>query len=546
MNPIRKFLFLVAATTALATSSTTAAILTVTSLADNGPGTLRNQIAASGPGDIIQFAVNGTITLGSAITINQSVAVQGPGASKLIVSGNFVDRVFVVTGHQVVLSGMTIRDGLIAGTAGVDGGTCENGTNGGDAVGGGMFATALNPLTDYLVLSNCWFTGNIARAGAGGRGGDNPIGAACTPGKGGSGGNADGGALAIFVPTSTIINCTFSDNRALGGLGGDGGDNLNSAANIAAGKGGQGGGAHCAGINVMAPGQRNLTNCTISGNIAIGGHGGAGGNNSAAFTGGDGGDGGGSFCAAIEALQTTIISCTIVSNTALDRPGGSGGSGVPAGANGSIGIGYCGGLCAYANGICGGPTQIGNTIVADNFASTVYFNLHLEPTELGFNYFGDDDWMLCASATSRIGTVLSRLHPLLGPLTQNGSGIPTHAPLPGSPVIDWGYSFGFAKDARGAPRPVGTPVNSGDGSDIGAFEFGSTPLGMFVQGDGADQKLMLTWPSHYGDFRLQSTTNLLSASSWVDATNAPVVSGNQFVITNNMTDSARYYRLKAY
>ncbi len=301
-----------------------------------------------------------------------------------------------------------------------------------------------------------------------------------------------------------------------------------------------------AGYDITANlGEVSILNSTISGNIAVGGHGGAGGNNSAPFTGGDGGDGGDAFCAAIEALQTTIISCTIVSNTALDRPGGSGGSGVPTGANGPTGIASCGGLCAYPLA-CGGPTKVGNTIVADNFASTLYFNLRLEITELGFNYFGDDDWMPCAGATSRIGTVLSRLHPLLGPLAQNGSGIPTHAPLPNSPVIDWGYSFGFPKDARGAPRPVGTPVNAGDGSDIGAFEFGSTPLGMFVQGDGADQKLMLTWPSYYGDFKLQSTTNLLSTGSWVDATNPPAVMGNQFVITNNLTDSARYFRLITY
>src|ERR1043165_3366196 len=40
-----------------------AAMLVVTNLADHGPGTLRQFITNSAPGDTIAFATNGTITL---------------------------------------------------------------------------------------------------------------------------------------------------------------------------------------------------------------------------------------------------------------------------------------------------------------------------------------------------------------------------------------------------------------------------------------------------------------------------------------------------
>src|SRR6516225_1527832 len=68
-----------------ATCHLDAAVLTVTSLADIGPGSLRDQIALSAPGDTIQFAVNGKILLNSAITINHQLMVQGPGAAALTV-----------------------------------------------------------------------------------------------------------------------------------------------------------------------------------------------------------------------------------------------------------------------------------------------------------------------------------------------------------------------------------------------------------------------------------------------------------------------------
>jgi hypothetical protein len=135
------------------------------------------------------------------------------------------------------------------------------------------------------------------------------------------------------------------------------------------------------------------------------------------------------------------------------------------------------------------------------------------------------------------------LHPQLGPLVQNGGGLPTHAPLQGSPVIDWGNSFDTLTDERHAPRPVGFPlISSGDGSDIGAFEFGSTPLGMSIGGTNGTQ-VLITWPAYYGDFTLQSSSNLLVPGTWIGVTNLPVVVGDLFVVIDRPTNAMTFYRL---
>jgi hypothetical protein len=79
------------------------------------------------------------------------------------------------------------------------------------------------------------------------------------------------------------------------------------------------------------------------------------------------------------------------------------------------------------------------------------------------------------SAISTDGTDKVGVDPKLGPLTMNGGPTPTMVPLPSSPVLDQGKSFGLTTDQRGLPRPVVLPTIStvpagGDHSDIGAVE----------------------------------------------------------------------------
>jgi predicted outer membrane repeat protein len=149
--------------------------LTVTSPADSGPGTLRAAILAADaatPSEkvTIGFAsslAGQTITLtGGELDITTSMAINGPGASQLTISGDHLSRVFEIDGAatKVTLSGLTITDGsglydgggiLNYGTLTVSGCTISGNTV--QNYGGGImnFGT--------LTLSNCTVSGNSAQ-----------------------------------------------------------------------------------------------------------------------------------------------------------------------------------------------------------------------------------------------------------------------------------------------------------------------------------------------------------------------------------------------
>jgi len=113
-----------AACAALVQQPGAAATLTVQNLNDNAAGSLRQLIETDAdPGDTIVFrqGLTGTITLFTSLMINKNLAIQGPGAGIVAVSGNQQDRVFhVFAGKTVRISGLTIRDGLVRGTNGAD------------------------------------------------------------------------------------------------------------------------------------------------------------------------------------------------------------------------------------------------------------------------------------------------------------------------------------------------------------------------------------------------------------------------------------------
>jgi hypothetical protein len=116
-----------------------AAIRTVANLNDNGPGSLRQTLAAAQDGDTVNFAVTGTIVLtGFELDIGRKdLTIEGPGAKLLAVSGNNEGRVMnILFNASVTVSGLTIRDGFVT------------------SRGAGIFSSGTLTLRDCMVLNS--------------------------------------------------------------------------------------------------------------------------------------------------------------------------------------------------------------------------------------------------------------------------------------------------------------------------------------------------------------------------------------------------------
>ena len=454
---MKAFLGLLAA--ALSCASSTAGTLTVTSTADNGPGSLRGLIGAAAAGDAIQFdpSLNGQIILlASQINITRELKIEGPGADKMAISGGNRTRIFFATA-PLTLAGLNLKNGL------------------GD--GGALFV-----LRARANVAGCTFTENAAPNGLGG---------------------------AIYNPGSPleISNCTFSGNTAAGfGLGGvffgspaaevtmtDCLFDHNSAHD---------GGA------IFADAQLTLVRCIFRGNsIPTDGIAGAVFNqyptfiSGCVFTGnsaGEGGEGGALFLADGTIRDSLIAGNAVGSTSQEDAQGG--------------GIWNFGTLrienSTVANNTSGAQSQgagIYNdgTLILDN--STVAGNSARE-SSIGGGIFNEDDDGASVSVANTIiarnsapsapdisGAFVSRgsnligntegnsgatgndfinIDPLLGPLQDNGGPTATMALLPGSVAIDHGdpafdpssFTPPMTADQRGAPRLVAGRL------DIGAYE----------------------------------------------------------------------------
>ena len=215
-----------------------AATLTVTNLNDGGAGSLRNAIDAAVSGDTITFGVTGTITLTSGeLSIGKDLTIDGPGATSLIVSGNNSSRVFSTHHSTVMISGITISDGLVAtglnqggagilnsiGTLTLDGVVISNNhvpgpDVGGERVGGGI----VNQDQGTLTLSNSTISGNSSDRGGGifNSGGPSTM---TVSNSTISGNTADGGGGIVNYGTLDLSSATVSNNHSTGGTNNIGG-----------------------------------------------------------------------------------------------------------------------------------------------------------------------------------------------------------------------------------------------------------------------------------------------------------------------------------
>ena len=432
-----------------------AAMLTVTTTSDTGPGSLRERIEATGIGDTIVFAssVTGMITLTNGdLILRRTTFIDGPGPNVLTISGFGSNGVFQIANFgDYRISGLTVANG--ASWAGNGGGIYNDGSltvlnstiSSNQATLGGGILNNLNTAT--LTIINSTIAGNIASSG---------------------GGILASGSLAM-------TNCTISGNRAIGGFGNGG---MGS---------GSGGGLY--NLDSLA-----LYSCTVASNLAAG--------SSFDFGGG------------IYDSGTTLLlrSCTVAGNEA-DFGGGLSGSG-----------------------------NLGNTILAGNIAGT-------DPDCSGFIISSDYNLIQNTSGATITGTTAHNLtgqNPLLAPLQDNGGSTLTLALLAGSPAIDKGKSGGVAIDQRGAPRPFDKSIANaagGDGTDIGAFEVGGlAQLALIPQ---TANSFSITIATDAGQNYDVQRTQDLNSGNWVPV--ASNVAGTGGPVTVPVPDEAQpqvFYRVR--
>jgi hypothetical protein len=392
-----------------------------------------------------------TLTLMDCVVSNNSIGSSGNLNDRGDGGGIYNSGILTISGCTVEnnIAGYAVNAVYNLGPGGYGGGIYNSGTltvtnsricnnkagdtsdsrDGGDpGDGGGIY----NSEAGEAALTNCIVSGNSTYDGKG------------FARYGGSGG--DGGGI-FSEGKLTLTNCTISGNTT-GSGGGGGGD----------GMGGPGWGGPGAGIYNTGEKQATLTNCTISNNST-----GKGGDSDFEyFGGGSGGSGGGIF----NDSTITLVSCTICNNST----GEAGEDGERNEFEPAAG-GFGGGI-----GNSGGTVKIQNTIVANNQVAFAGEGPDCSGTFNSHKYNLVENTENCTMTGDLTGNITG-IDPLLGPLADNGGPGHTHALLPGSPAVDAGYGFGTFFDQRGCTRPMDISgiANANDGTDIGAFEYNSTP-----------------------------------------------------------------------
>jgi hypothetical protein len=362
-------------------------VITVTNTNDSGPGSLRQALAVANDGDMISFAVTGTITLTSGgLVIDKSVTISGPGADRLSVDGNQTPSqcvLFTALGKTVTISGLTITNG--------DAGICND--------------------HGALTVSNCVVSGNSSYGGIEVSGSHGP---GVERGNNRRDAQKNYGDRVLAGISLTIDNSIVSDNLGPGVFNDSATVTiLNSTiSGNSAGQFSGGGGIYASGFKT--PPLTTVTNSTISGNSAS--------------------DAGGGIFNQYGGIS--IVNSTISGNSAGKNGGGifnsAGGvhianttfSGNSAGSGGGI---------YNSGGQFGGPLEIGDTILNAGASGENIFNNGGTVTSHGYNLSSDDGGGYLTGPGDQINT-----DPLLGPLQDNGGPTFTHALLPGSPAIDAG------------------------------------------------------------------------------------------------------------
>jgi N-acetylneuraminic acid mutarotase len=405
----------------------------VTNANDSGTGSLRQALTDANDGDVIGFAVTGTIGLASGeLVVNHSITISGPGPENLAVDGNAGGRVFhIASGQTVTISGLTITNGHASDS------------------GGGIY-------NDHavLTLSNCFVTGNSATGNIGGgihNDGSN-IGRATlqinnsliTNNSGGIYNDAlQAGGAGLVITFSILSNngpgeainndgwsCTFCGNGTTSVQITNSSIKNNPGGAIYSDTGRQNCGGSC-------PVTISITNSTISGN------------------------GGG--------VHNSTLSDTVVSNSTISDNG----SGIY-NDNGALAASVYNTTMSN-NGV---EIQNVNASVVVTMSHTIFnvspgghsiLNDFGTVTSNGYDVSSDDGGGYLNGPGDQINT-----DPMLGLLQDNGGPTFTHALLPGSPAINAGDP-NFVGPPDYDQRGPGFDRVRGGRIDVGSFEVQNPP-----------------------------------------------------------------------
>ena len=387
-------------------------VRTVTTVHDDGPGSLRQAIAIAAPGDVINFALKlpATIVLTNTLVIDQDLTVLGPGPDKLTVMRCHAKhtphfRVFDVETGAVTLAGLTIRNG-----------SAYSGTYLHDNLGGAILNRGL------LTVSNCVIAGNYALTTDWGTNFNPSV--------------SLGFGAGIFSDTGSqlaLVNSTISGNHSSGAGGAVCTFHADRFVAVGCTLSGNSADIQAGGLNFQGL-TGTLQNCTISGNSTPP-------------------DAAASAFLLItfpnESATLTLTACTVARN-----------------------VGCTNGACILAtlSGNLGLTNILLSTLIADNEGPNFFLDGNPVLQSLGHNLDSDGTSGLVNGANGDlVGTVANPINPKLGPLQDNGGPTLTMALLPGSPAL----GTGACTDADGAPLLVdqrGFPRPQVTGCDIGAFQ----------------------------------------------------------------------------
>jgi predicted outer membrane repeat protein len=390
-----------------------ATTLTVTTLNDSGPGSLRQAILDAASGDTITFApalAGGTIALNSQLSISKDLTIDGSALDPQVrLSGQSASRIIeIIFNAQMTISSLVFTQGV-------------------STTGGAIHATG----NAQLKLENSTFHQNQASLSGGAISVEgNSMGAIVNSMFSQNQAGGSGGAISIVENGNyTIIHSTLVDNSASGDGGAVAGFNVRLIGSTLSrnSSGGSGGGVSAVKLEIDST--------TIDQNLA-------------------------SFNGGAIALGGNTIS-TIVNSTVTENQANSSG--------GAISINGNPYLQLWNSTFAANHAPAGSEVRAIGIGTVALANTILvcQPGDQGCIVQSGNTLISGPNSIIATGTLASFG---LAELADNGGPTQTMALLPGSPLIDAGDDSICANplvnhlDQRGVTRPKGSHC------DIGAYE----------------------------------------------------------------------------